>query len=103
MIWDCAHVTDEDTDDQSMKEKCACVYTAHTEREAGGGHSQACSVPGTHGSVAGSHLRVRTFSEEKLTRKIKTLKVRVSKHPDLCGQRHTPGVHLLAYSKQCLR
>lgn len=67
------------------------------------GHSQACSVPGTYGSGAGSHFAVRTFSEEKLTRKIKTLKVRGSKHPDHCGQRHTPGVHTLAYSKQCLR
>lgn len=67
------------------------------------GTAQACSVPGTHVCVAGSHFGVRTFSEEKLTRKIKTLKVRVSKHPDHCGQRHTPVVHTLAYCKQCLR
>lgn len=34
---DCAHFTDKDTDDQSMKEKCTCMYTVHTEREADGG------------------------------------------------------------------
>lgn len=94
---------DEDTDDQSMKEKCACVYTARIEREADGGAQPGLFCPWYSRFWGRLPFGVRTFSEEKLTRKIKTLKVRGSKHPDHCGQRHTPGVHTLAYSKQCLR
>lgn len=66
-----------------MKEKC--THVTHVLRGMlTEGH--VCVIPGSHISVTGSYSDVRTFSEEKLTRKIMTLKVRVGKHPIVVGR-----------------